>query len=351
MGSVCINGVVRPSAGERPLRHRHATAASARAWAGLLLMAVVGAMGAARLAHAQDRFPARPLTLVVPLAAGTTIDIIGRSYAEKLTERLGQSVVVQNRPGAGGTIAAQSVAKAAADGYTVLIVNSQHSINPALYASLPYDTVRDFAAVAGIGEAPSIIAVHPRLGVKTVPEFIALARQKPGTINYGSAGVGTTTHLGGAFFASRAGVELVHVPYKGAELMPDLLSGRIEAIFVPVPFVLQQIREGRLVPLAVTTRQALRVPLEVPSVADAALPGFEYSTYYGFVAPAKTPPALLAQLSREIQAVTEDRDTRARFEAQAFFGRHVPAAEFDALIRAELERIGPIVRATGAKAN
>lgn len=303
------------------------------------------------MTNAQEKWPAKPLQLVVPLAAGTTIDFVARMYAERLGQRLGQSIVVQNRPGAGGTIAAQAVAKAAPDGYSLLIVNSQHSINTALYTNLPYDTLADFAAVAMIAEAPSIIAVHPQLGVKTVAAFIELAKQRPGTINYGSAGVGTTTHLGAAAFAARAGVELVHVPYKGAELMTDLLSGRVQAIFVPVPFVLQQIRDGKLVALGVTSRESMQVPLSVPAVAQADLPGFQYSTYYGFVAPAKVPSAVLLQLSHEIRGITEEADVRERFVSQAMFPRALEPTEFERYIRADIARMGPLVKGAGAKAN
>ncbi len=302
-------------------------------------------------ALAQEKFPAKPIQLVVPLAAGTTIDFVARTYAERLSARLGQSVVAQNRPGAGGTIAAQSVAKAAPDGYTILIVNSQHSINPALYSSLPYDTLRDFAGIARIGEAPSIIAVHPKLGVKTLREFIAAAKERPGAINYGSAGSGTTTHLGAEFFASKAGIRLTHVPYKGAELMGDLLAGRVESIFVPIPFVLQQIRDGRLIGIAVTTKEALRTPLEVPSVADTAIPGFEYSTYYGFVGPARIPAPILAELSQAIRGATAEKELRDKLLAQALFPVDSGPAEFDAYIKLELERIAPLVKEIGAKAN
>lgn len=304
------------------------------------------------LALAQDKFPAKAVQLIAPLAAGITFDFVARAYADLLTQRLGQSVVVQNRPGAGGTIAAQSVAKAAPDGYTILIVNSQHTINPTLYKSLPYDTLAEFAGIAQIGEAPSLVVVHPKLGVRTLKEFIAAAKKSPGQINYGSAGIGTTTHIGAAFFASRAGIELVHVPYKGGELVVDMVAGRIEAMVVPVAFLLQHIKEGRLLALGVTTREPLRSPLDVPTVEEVSgLSGFQYATYYGFVAPAKTPRAIIDQLSREIRQVTADRTLRDKFAAQAIFPRDFGPMEFDAFIRADLDRIGPVIQAIGATAN
>lgn len=306
----------------------------------------------AGLAVGQDKFPSKSIQLVAPLAAGTTIDLVARTYAELLAPRLGQSVVVQNRPGAGGTIAGQSVAKAAPDGYTILIVNSQHTINPTLYKSLPYDTLTEFAGIAQIGEAPSLIVVHPKVGARTLKEFIAIAKQKPGQINYGSAGIGTTTHIGAAYFASRAGIELVHVPYKGGELVADMVAGRVEAMAVPVAFLLQHIKDGRLLALGVTTREPLKSPIEVPSVEEAAgLPGFQYATYYGFVAPAKTPRPIVDQLSREIRQVTADKALIDKFAAQAIFPRDLGPADFDAFIRADLERIGPVIKAIGATAN
>ncbi len=306
----------------------------------------------AGFAFAQEKFPVKAVQMIAPLAAGTTIDFVARAYAELLAQRLGQSVVVQNRPGAGGTIAAQSVAKATPDGYTILIVNSQHTINPTLYKSLPYDTLAEFSGIAQIGEAPSLIAVHPKLGVRTLSEFIAAAKKAPGQIHYGSAGIGTTTHIGAAYLAARAGIDLVHVPYKGAELMADMLAGRVEAMVVPVAFLLQHIKEGRLLALGVTTREPLKAPLELPSVEEAAgLPGFQYATYYGFVAPAKTPRPIIDQLSREIRLVTADKTLRDKFAAQAIFPRDLGPAEFDAFIRADLDRIGPVIKAIGATAN
>ncbi len=301
---------------------------------------------------AQDKFPSKSIQLVTPLAAGTTIDLVARTYAELLSPRLGQSVVVQNRPGAGGTIAGQSVAKAAPDGYTILIVNSQHTINPTLYKALPYDTLAEFAGIAQIGEAPSLIVVHPKVGARTLKEFIAAAKKAPGQINYGSAGIGTTTHIGAAYFAFRAGIELVHVPYKGGELVADMVAGRVEAMVVPVAFLLQHIKDGRLLALGVTTREPLKSPIEVPSVEEAAgLPGFQYATYYGFVAPAKTPRPIIEQLSREIRQVTSDKALTDKFAAQAIFPRDLGPADFDAFIRADLERIGPVIQAIGATAN
>jgi len=317
----------------------------------LLALFAVLAGGAAN-AQAQDKYPARPVQIVVALAAATTADILTRMFAEKLGERLGQPFVVQNRPGAGGTIAAQSVATAAPDGYTILMINSAHSINPALYSNLPYDTLRDFAGIALVAESPALVVVNPALGAHSLKEFIALARQKPGTINYGSAGVGTATHLAGAYFATRAGIEIVHVPYKTSpDLIADLISNRIQATFVPPAFLLSQIRDGKLLALGVSTPEAMRAPLQVPSVREAAGVDYEYATWYGFLAPAKTPPAVLELLSRAMLRVTEDKDVREKYLSQGVVPRNVALRDFDAYIKADMEKLGPLVKASGARGN
>ena len=260
-------------------------------------------------AAAQDKFPAKPVQLIAPFSTGTAVDFLARVFAEKLTPKLGQPVVVQNRPGASGTIAAESVAKAAPDGHTLLIINSQHSTNPALYDKLPYETLRDFAGIAMVAQAPSVIVVSPALGVRTLKEFVALAKKQPGRINYATSGVGTNTHLGGAFFTGRAAIELVAVPYKGMEMIADMISGRIEAMFVPLPAVLAHVKDGKLVALAVTSREPLRTPIELQSVESAAdLPGFEYVTYYGFLAPAKVSRRIVEQLSQEIRETAQDME-------------------------------------------
>ena len=315
-------------------------------------MLLPGLLAVAFAAGAQEKYPAKPIQMVVALAPGTTADIIARMYAERLTQRLGQTVVVQNRPGAGGTIAAQAVAGAAADGHTILMINSAHSINPALYSSMPYDTLRDFAGIALVADSPALVVVNPQLGARTLREFIALAKQKPGSINYGSAGLGTATHLAGAYFANRAGVDIVHVPYKTSpELITDLLAGRIQATFVPPAFLLSQIRDGKLLALGVSTAEPMREPLEVPSVRGAASVDYEYSTWYGFLAPAKTPVPALQLLSRTILQIAEDKDVKDRYRAQGVNIRNVVLRDFDAYIKTDMEKLGPLVKASGAKAN
>ena len=239
----------------------------------LLFTALValGALARPLAPSAQDAYPAKPVQVVIPLSAGTTADIVTRVFADKLSQRLGQNFVVQNRPGAGGSIGSEFAARAAPDGYTILAVNSQHSINPFVIGKLAYDTLQDFAGIALVAEAPALVAVNPQLGVTTLAQFIALAKQRPGSINYGSAGVGTATHLAGAYFADRTKVDLVHVPYKtGNDLLADLVAGRIQATFSPVAFLLPYVRDGKLTALAITSPEPSKAPLDMPSVRDAA---------------------------------------------------------------------------------
>ena len=303
-------------------------------------------------APAQERWPAKPVQMVVPLSPGTTVDIIARLYADRLTPRLGQTVIVQNRPGAGGTIAAQSVAASAPDGYTILMANTQHSVNPALYTNLPYDTLRDFSGIAMVAEAPALVYVNPGLGAKTLAEFVALAKAKPGTINYGSAGVGTATHLGGAYFASQAKIDIVHVPYKvTSDLVSDIVTGRIQATFSPIAFMLAQVREGKLLALAVTSRARVPVLPEVPTVAEAAIPGYESSTWYGFLSPARTPRAIREQLARNLREISEEREVKEKFAGQGIFPRSIELEDFDAFIREDVAKLGALAKAVGAKAN
>ena len=321
-----------------------------RAVAALVTLTTIGLAASAR---AQEKYPTKPIQVVIPLSAGTTADIVTRVFADKLSQRLGQSLVVQNRPGAGGTIGSEAGARAAPDGYTILAVNSQHSINPFVMSKLTYDTLRDFVGIALIAEAPALVAVNPKLGVTTLAQFIALAKQRPGSINYGSAGIGTATHLAGAYFANRANIEMVHVPYKtGNDILADLVSGRIEVTFSPVAFLLPNVREGKVLALAITSPEPSKTPLDVPSASDAGpLPNFAYSTWYGFVAPAKTPRTILDRLAQEMKAVSEDKDVRERFAGQGIQPRAILLAEFDAYIKADMEKIEPLIKQSGAKTN
>lgn len=316
--------------------------------AALCLIAALAFSAPALAQSAADKYPTRPIRLIVPLTVGTTTDVVARTIADRLSRRLGQPVIVENKQGAGGVVAAQAALSAAPDGYTILLVNSQHVINPAVYKSLPYDTLRDFTGIALVAEAPSVVVVTPKLGVHTLKEFIALAKQKPGGIAYASGGIGSQTHLAGAYFASAAGVAMVHVPYAGSSaVIPDLLTGRVEATFAPAAFVLGPVKDGKLIALAVTTRAPMHSPLEAPSVSDAAIPGFEYATWFGFLASAKVPRGIVDRLAQAIQAAAQEPEVKAKFDEQGIVARTLGPREFDAYIKADMARLAPIIKTAG----
>jgi len=312
------------------------------------LALLVGAAHAQASAPQAGSYPTQPIRMVLPLSAGTTTDLVARLFAERIGKALGQTVIVENRPGAGGTLAAQVVAKAPADGYTILLVNSQHAINPAAHLALPYDTLRDFTGLAMVGEAASVIAVPRELGVNSLKEFVELAKKKPAALNFGSAGAGSQTHLAGAYFAAKAGISLTHVPYRqGADVISDLVTNRIQSVFVPAPFVMGQIQEGKLKALAVTGTERLPTLKEVPTVSESLIAGYEFSTWFGFVAPAKTPAPIIALLARTIQAIAEDPAVKQKFVELGLTPRTMVQRQFDSYIKSEIERLGPIAKSSG----
>ncbi len=317
------------------------------------LLPLIGVLTiAAGIASAQEKYPAKPIQMITPQSPGTATDIVARMFAEKMAARLGQSVVVQNRPGAGATIGTGLAAKAAPDGYTILMTNSAHTINPSLYNNLPYDTLKDFVGLALVTEAPAIVVVNAQVGVRTLKELVALAKEKPGAINYGSAGVGTATHLAGAYFASKAGIDIVHVPYKvAADITADLLTNRIQVNFVPAAFQLAHIREGKLIAIGASTPTRMQAPFEAPSISEEIIPGYAYATWYGFLAPGKTPPPILKQLAAALWAAGEHAEVKEKLAAQGMIGRTLLLREFDAYLKDDLGKLAPIVKASGAKAN
>jgi len=302
-------------------------------------------------AMAQAPYPSRTVTLVSPQSPGTALDVLARIYAEKLSQRLGAAFVVSNRPGAGGIIAAQAVAAATADGYTLLVANSGHPILGALNKKLPFDPIADFVPIAMIGETPALVVVIPGLGVRTLKELVDLAKAKPDAIKYSTAGIGTATHIAGAYFAHQAGIRMLHVPYKsGSDGIADMLAGRVETTFAPLAFTLSLLQERKLLALAVSSSADLREPIEVPS-ARAANIDYEYSTWYGFLAPARTPGAIVAQLIRAVSDVSEDPDVKAKIAAQGISPRLKLGAEMGAHIQNELTRLRPVLDAIAANTN
>jgi len=312
-------------------------------------MALAATLVLAMPVRAQEQYPTSAITVVTPLAPGTTIDILARLYGERLSRRFGQQIIVSNRPGAGGLIAAQAVATAPADGYTLLLVNSGHAILGTLNKNLPFDPVRDFAGISLIGETAAVVVVPPSLGTRTLRQFVDLAKAKPGTINYASAGIGTATHLAGAYFAKQAGIDMVHVPYKmGSAMIADLLEGRVQATFSPAAFTLPMLQDGRLLALAVSSNEAMRDPIAAPSALSAGI-DYAYATWYGFLAPAKTPAAILQTLDRAIAEVGRDGELQAKIVAQGIAPRSIALHDFDAHISREMERLDPLLKAIASQ--
>ena len=251
-----------------------------------------------------QEYPERPVRLVVALAAGGSADIVGRLLAQKLGERFGQQFVVDNRPGAAGTIGAEFVARAPRDGYTLLLCGSSFGITPSVFRKLPYDPLKDLAAITMPATAPGLLVVHPALPVRTVKDLIDLARAKPGQLNFGSPGNSTSPHLAGALFNMMAGVDMVHVPYRGAAaVMIDLIAGQVQLSFASMPSAMAQVKPGKLRGVAVTgAKRSAAVP-DLPTVAESGLPGFESGSWQGMFAPAGTPAFIISRLNREIARV------------------------------------------------
>jgi tripartite-type tricarboxylate transporter receptor subunit TctC len=315
------------------------------------LLALAGAAAAAvlpRSVRALD-YPVRPVHLVVGFAAGGGADIIARLVGTPLSERLGQTIVVDNRPGAGTNIATETVVKAAADGYTLLLANSPNAINATLYDNLAFNFIREMAPVAGIGRVPLVMVVNPALGVKTVPEFIANAKANPGKVNMGSGGNGAPDHVSGELFKMMAGVNLLHVPYRGvAPALVDLLGGQVQVIFATMPSVIEQIKAGKLRALAVTTAARSPALPDVPTIADV-VPGYEASQWYGITAPRGTPPEIIDKLNGEVNALLADAKLKARLADLGGTPLAGSPADFGALIAAETEKWAKVVKFSGAK--
>jgi len=266
-----------------------------------------------------DDYPSRPIHLIVPYAAGGAADSIARVIARRLGNAFGQAVVVENRGGGGSIIGTEFVNKAEPDGYTLLLGQSGPiSINPAVYKSLPYDPLKDFAPVSLTTTYPYIMVVNPALGVKTVSEFVARAKSKPGELNYGTAGVGASNHLLTELFDGKAGIRMTHIPYRGTSLaVADLLAGQLQVIFADPISALQLVHSGALVALAVTSKERSPVAPDIPTISESGYPGFDVAGWHGILAPAKTPSAIINRLNAEIQRALEDPQTRALLESEA----------------------------------
>ena len=301
-------------------------------------------------AHAQS-WPARPVKMVVPFPAGGPTDVLARSLSDRLSAQLGQPVVVENKPGAGGAIGADFVAKSAPDGYTiVLATSSTHSIGPYL-AKVPYDPQKDFAPVVWLGNAPRVLVVPPVLGVNNVRELIALAKKDPGKLNYASSGVGSVVHLATEQFASMAGIKLTHVPYKGIQQsVPELLSGQVALLFDNIMTVQPHIRAGRLKALGISTPVRSALMPEVPTISEAGVPGFESLTWFGIFAPAGTPAAIVERLNAEINKAIAEAVMRERFAQLGFEASGGTPAQFAAMMRSDTQQWAKVMREANVKA-
>jgi tripartite-type tricarboxylate transporter receptor subunit TctC len=307
-------------------------------------------MLAATAAGAADPYPAHPVRLVVPFPPGGSNDIVGRMIATQLTERLGKQVIVDNRAGAGGVLGTEIASKAAPDGYTLLLVSSAYSASPALY-KVPYDHPKAFVPVAMLGMGPNALCVTPALPVKSVKELIALVKQKPGQLNYASAGVGTFQHLGSELFKLMAGVDIVAVQFKGGgPAMIDVIGGHTQMLFGSLIQQLPHIRSGKLRPLGIGgTRRSPILP-DVPTIAEAGVPGYEATNWWGIVAPAGTPPPVLERLYRELSAILTSAETQKRFQDEGAEAVAMTPAEFGAFIAAETVKWARVVKEASIKA-
>ena len=318
----------------------------------LSVVAVIAGLAATGDALSQaPAYPTRPIRLVVPFPPGGATDILARDVAQKLTEAWGQSVVVDNRPGAGGNIGAELVAKAAPDGYTLLMGTvGTHAINASLYAKMPYDHIRDFAPVILVASVPNVLEVNPALPVNSVAELIAYAKANPGKLNFASSGNGTSIHLSGELFKVMAGVQMTHVPYKGsAPAVADLISGQVQLMFDNLPPSLPQIKAGKLRALAVTSSARAPALPDVPTVAEAGLPGFEASSWFGVLAPAGTPPAIVARLNAEIAKWLATPEAKERLSKQGADAAGGSPEDFVKHIAAETAKWSKVVKDSGAK--
>lgn len=318
-----------------------------------LLQALVLASACAAVSHAHAEFPERPLRLIVPFPAGGAGDVMARGMAKGLGTELGQQVIVDNRGGAGGIVAAEAVAKAPADGYTLFFgTMGTHAINPALYRRLPYDPIKDFAPIGLTHLTPRVLVVNASVPVSSVAELVALARKKPGSLTYGSAGSGSSGHLSGALFETMAGVRLLHVPYKGSvPLLVDLLGGRIDMTFDSYTVYAGHIQSGRVRALAVTSKTRMGVLPNVPTLSESGLAGYDVSNWLGVFAPAGTPQQTVTRLNAALVRTMADPELRRQLTAIGIEPESGTPQEFAALLRTELPKWAGIVKRSGARAD
>jgi tripartite-type tricarboxylate transporter receptor subunit TctC len=308
----------------------------------------LAALSLAGPAHAAENYPVRPVRLVVGFPAGGPTDVLARLIAQKLSERLGQQFVIENKPGAGSNIATEAALNAPPDGYTILVCASANTINSTLYKKLPFDFARDSAAVAGLARVPNALLLHPSVPATSVAAFVAHAKANPGKINMASSGSGTTVHLAGELFKAMTGVELVHVPYRGsAPAITALVAGQVEVMFGDVTSAISHIRSGAVRALAITTASRIALLPDLPPIADT-VPGYEASAWFGFVAPRGTPADIVAKLNGAINAALDDPGIKTRFAALAATPMRFAPGEFATFIGEETAKWAQAVKLSGA---
>jgi tripartite-type tricarboxylate transporter receptor subunit TctC len=313
----------------------------------ILIAAAVTAGGALA-----QQYPSKPIRLIVPFTPGGSTDIVARIVGQKLGEALGAQVLIDNRPGAGGNIGVELAAKAAPDGYTLVMGHiGTFAVNPALYARLPYDPIRDFAPISLVAMVPNMLVVHPSLPVKSVKELIALSRSRPGQLNYGSSGAGGTPYLAVEYFKLMAKVDIVHIPYKGAApMIIDLIGGQLSLTITGIPPLLPHVKAGKLKALAVATSKRLPLLPELPTIAEAALPGYEATSWYGVLAPAATPKEIITRLNTEIVKAIARPDAAERLSGEGAEPATSTPERFGAFIKSEIVRWGRVIKAAGVTA-
>jgi tripartite-type tricarboxylate transporter receptor subunit TctC len=311
------------------------------------VLVIVAGLAASLLATAAlAQYPAKPIRLIVPFAAGGGNDNVARLVGKRLSDSLGQPLLIDNRPGAGGALGAELAAKSAPDGYTLFLGGvGSHAVNPNLNDSLPYDPIRDFAPVALLASAPLVLVVHPSVPAESFKAFVALARARPGQLNYASNGNGSSSHLAAVMFDSMTGVDMVHVPYKGlSPALTDLLSGRVQLMFSSVVAILPHVKSEKLRGLAVTGNRRLTSMPDLPTIAESGLPGYEASSWYGVLAPAGTPREIVARLNAELVKALEHPEVRTSLLAEGAEPIGGTPERFASHIRSEKERLGKLIR-------
>jgi len=316
------------------------------------LLLAAGALCASGLATAQS-WPARPIRLVVPFTPGGSSDLLGRAIGQKLSESLGQPVVIDNVPGAGGSLGADRVAKAAPDGHTLLMGHiGTHAVNPLIVPNLSYDPVKHFAPVAWVANVPNVLVVHPSVPARNLKELVALARARPGQLNYGTGGNGSAAHLATEYLKLRTQTFIVHVPYRGAApAITDLVAGQTQLIFTGAPALTPFVKSGQLRALAVSSSKRLEALPDVPTVAESGYPGFEADQWYGVLAPAGTPPDIVRKLNSHINQALATPELRQRLQSEGAVAMPATPEAFGSLIARELDRWRPVVKAGNIRPN